>query len=274
MSMWRVPLQEAVLVLSGWELVGPAAAVAHHPGGRGLIPPFPAYSSKHHSCKSTREYPARPGHSTGLLHFRFTPLWRTSDHPPLKVENKAAFGRRSPCTQQSAAFVTLRLEAWREEMVEENATSVENCWHLNYLPTGTGSNFPLQHIKIGSALKEQFCTIWKCCHYIHDWSSFSNSRPREAVDRKDLGHRFAKIYVAAACVCFGKMLFLLFTTQPSVPGSIPHLYCGVCWMKTLLIKSHFPSFVFADGETDLLEMHAFRVQFNLIDRECILNLKV
>lgn len=51
-----------------------------------------------------------------------------------------------------------------------------------------------------------------------------------------------------------------------MPGSILHLYRGVCWMKTLLIKSHFPSFVFAEGETDLLEMHAFRVQFNLIDR--------
>lgn len=175
---------------------------------------------------------------------------------------------------QSAAFVTLRLDAWREEMVEENATSVENCWHLNYLPAGTGSNFPLQDIKMGSALKEQFCTIWKCCHYIHNWSSQSNGTAREAVDRKNLGHRFAKISVAAACVCFGKMLFfLLFTTRPSVPGSIPHLYCGVCWLKTLLIKSHFRSFVFAEGETDLLEMHAFRVQFNLLDREYILNLK-
>lgn len=44
-------------------------------------------------------------------------------------------------------------------------------------------------------------------------------------------------------------------------------------MKILLIKSNFPSFIFAEGETDLLEMHAFGAQFNLIGRECILNLK-
>lgn len=120
MSMWRAPLGEAVLlVLSGWELVSPAAAVAHHPGGRGLIPPFPAYSSKHHFCKSTREYPARPGHSMGLLHFRSGSLHsgghhlslNDHDHLSLKVEDKAAFGRRSPLIHQSAAFVTLRLDA-------------------------------------------------------------------------------------------------------------------------------------------------------------------
>lgn len=57
-------------------------------------------------------------------------------------------------------------------------------------------------------------------------------------------------------------------------GSILHLYCGLCRIKTLLIRSNFPSFVFVEGEMDLLEMHAFGVQFNLIDRECILNLKV
>lgn len=63
----------------------------------------------------------------------------------------------------------------------ENATSVENCWHLNYLPARTGSNFPPQDIKMGCALQEHFSTIWKCCHYIHNWSSLSSDTAREAV---------------------------------------------------------------------------------------------
>lgn len=154
-------------------------------------------------------------------------------------------------------------------------TSVENCWHLNYLSAGTGSNFPPWDNKIDSALKEQFSTIWKYCHYTHNWSSLSSGIAREAADRKYLGHRFDVALSRYVALPFALVkCFFLFTTCPSVPGSILHFYCGVCWMKILLIKSHFPSFVFAEGETDLLEMHAFRVQFNLIDRECILNLKV
>lgn len=108
----------------------------------------------------------------------------------------------------------------------ENATSVENCWHLNYLPAGTGSNFPPRDIKMGSALKEQFSTIWKCCHYIHNWSSLSSGTAREAADRKHLGHHFAEISVAAACVCFGKMLFSYLQLAP------------VCWA---------PSYIFTVG---------------------------
>lgn len=143
---------------------------------------------------------------------------------------------------------------------------------LTQSPAGIGSNFPPGDIKIGSALKERFSTIW---HYGHNRRALRSSAARGAVDRVYLGHRFRAISVIDGCICFGKMLSsifsFLFTTCPSVPSLVLNLFCGACGTKTLLIKNHFPSFVFAEGETDLLEMHAFGVQFNLIDRECIWN---
>lgn len=194
MSMWLMQLWEAVLlVLSGWELVSPAAAVALRRCGRGLISPFPAYSSKHHFEKSTREYPAHPGH--GFTSFQVHSIMEDVGSPVIKGWGQSSFWQMFSMYTPMCCICHTLFGCLKWGDGRENATSVENCWHLNYLPAGTGSNFPARDIKMGSALKEQFSTIWKCCHYIHNWSSVSSDTAWEAADRKYLGHRSAEISV-------------------------------------------------------------------------------
>lgn len=78
---------------------------------------------------------------------------------------------------------------------------------LTQSPAGIGSNFPPGDIKIGSALKERFSTIW---HYGHNRRALRSSAARGAVDRVYLGHRFRAISVIDGCICFGKMLSYIF----------------------------------------------------------------